>query len=264
MPNEIHLLLIADIVGKPGRKVVEQILPRLRAEYALDFIIANGENAAGGYGITPTVAEELFSLGVDCITSGNHVWERKEIIAYLNTESKLLRPLNYPQGVPGRGSGIFESNGRKIGVVNLQGRLFMNAIDCPFTVGRIEVEHMSRETPLIIVDFHAEATSEKKALGWALDGKVTAVIGTHTHVQTADEMIYPRGTAYITDCGMTGPFDSVIGVNKEKAVERFATQIPWRLDVAKVDLRFNAVMVRADVSSGKAISIERIERRLQE
>ena len=264
MPNEIHLLLIADIVGKPGRKVVEQILPRLRAEYALDFIIANGENAAGGYGITPTVAEELFSLGVDCITSGNHVWERKEIIAYLNTESKLLRPLNYPQGVPGRGSGIFESNGRKIGVVNLQGRLFMNAIDCPFTVGRIEVERMSRETPLIIVDFHAEATSEKKALGWALDGKVTAVIGTHTHVQTADEMIYPRGTAYITDCGMTGPFDSVIGVNKEKAVERFATQIPWRLDVAKVDLRLNAVMVRADVSSGKAISIERIERRLQE
>lgn len=264
MQNEIHILLIADIVGKPGRRAVEKILPRLKDEHSLDFVIANGENAAGGYGITQKVARELFDLGIDCITSGNHIWEHKEIIPFLNSEPKLLRPLNYPAGAPGRGSEIFEIRGIKVGVINLEGRLFMRTIDCPFAVGRVEVERMSKKTPLIIVDFHAEATSEKRAIGWFLDGKVTAVIGTHTHVQTADETILPGGTAYITDCGMTGAFDSVIGVKKEKAIERFSSQIPGRLDVAKKDIRLDAILLKADISSGRAISILKIEEKLEE
>jgi len=262
MRSEIHLLLIADIVGKPGRKAVEKILPRLKAAHSLDFIIANGENAAGGYGITQKVARELFELGIDCITSGNHVWEQKDIIPLLNSEPRILRPLNYPEGVPGRGSGIFQCGEFKIGVVNLEGRLFMRTIDCPFTAGRNEAKRMSQDASIIVVDFHAEATSEKKAFGWSLDGKVTAVLGTHTHVQTADEMILPGGTAYITDCGMTGAFDSVIGVKKKKAIERFSTQIPGRLDVAKNDVRLNAVLVKAD-TSGRALSILRMEERLE-
>ncbi len=264
MQNEIRILLIADIVGRPGRKAVEKILPKLKTKHSLDFIIANGENAAGGYGLTQKVAQELFNLGIDCITSGNHVWEQKEIIPFLGSEPRVLRPLNYPPGTPGSGSGIFESKGIRIGVMNLEGRLFMRTIDCPFTVGLKEVKRLSRETPIIMVDFHAEATSEKKAFGWFVDGKVTASVGTHTHVQTADEMILPGGTAYITDCGMTGAFDSVIGVKKKKAIKRFLSQLPGRLSVAKEDVRINAVLVRADVSSGKAISILRIEQSLQE
>lgn len=264
MQNEIHVLLIADIVGKPGRLAVEKILPTLKTEHSLDFIIANGENAAGGYGITQKVAQELFALGIDCITSGNHVWEHKEVISFLDSEPRILRPLNYPSGAPGRGSCIFDHTGIKIGVINLEGRLFMRTIDCPFEVGRKEIERMSEETPVIIVDFHAEATSEKRAFGWFMDGKVTAVIGTHTHVQTADETILPSGTAYITDCGMTGAFDSVIGVNKKKAIERFSSQIPRRLDVAKKDIRLNAFLVKADISTGESISILRIEQTLEE
>ncbi len=264
MRNEIHILLIADIMGRPGRKAVERLLPELRIEYPLDFVIANGENSAGGYGITHRIAQEIFDLGINCITSGNHIWAQKEVISLLNSDARVLRPLNYPPGVPGNGSGIYESDGIRIGVINLQGRLYMSSIDCPFRLGHNEVETMAKETPLIIVDFHAEATSEKKAFGWFMDGQVTALIGTHTHVQTADETILPGGTAYISDCGMTGAFDSVIGVNKEKAVENFLTQIPRRLDVAKEDIRMNAVLVKADVHTGKAISIVRIERSLEE
>jgi metallophosphoesterase (TIGR00282 family) len=263
MQNEISVLLIGDIMGKPGRKAVESILPRLRVEHSLDFIIANGENAAGGYGITQRVAQELFDLGIDCITSGNHVWEQKEAASLLASESRILRPLNYPSGTPGRGSGVFPLNDTKIGVINLQGRLFMRAIDCPFAVGTAEVEALSQETPIIIVDFHAEATSEKRALGWLMDGKVTAVIGTHTHVQTSDDTILPAGTGYITDCGMTGAFDSVIGVKKQKAIDNFVRQIPRRLDMAKDDVRMDAVVVKTD-PSGRAISILRIEERLKD
>ncbi len=264
MRSEIHILLIADIMGRPGRKAVEAILPRLRDEYSLDFIIANGENSAGGYGMTEKVAHELFDLGIDCLTSGNHIWEQKGILPYLDSETRILRPLNYPSGAPGHGSGIFESSGFKIGVVNLEGRLFMKNIDCPFASGLSAVQRVGEETPIIVVDFHAEATSEKKALGWYLDGNVTAVIGTHTHVQTADEAVLPGGTAYITDCGMTGAFDSVIGVNKEKAIENFVNQIPRRLDLGKKDIRLDGVVIVADSTSGRATSIVRIEEVLDE
>lgn len=264
MRSEINILLIADIMGRPGRRAVEAILPRLREEYSLDFIIANGENSAGGYGLTEKVAHELFDLGIDCLTSGNHIWEQKGILPYLDSEPRILRPINYPSGAPGRGSGIFESSGFKVGVVNLEGRLFMKNIDCPFSLGFSAIQRVGEETSIIIVDFHAEATSEKKALGWYMDGKVTAVIGTHTHVQTADETVLPGGTAYITDCGMTGAFDSVIGVNKEKAIENFINQIPRRLDLGKKDIRLDGVVIVADSESGRAASIVRIEEALEE
>lgn len=260
MPNsEINLLFIGDIVGKPGRRTVYRLLPGLYEKYQLDCVIANGENAAGGLGITPKIADELFKNGIDIITSGNHIWQKKEIFPYLDTTDRLLRPANYPSGVPGKGYTVFSLNsGLKLGVLNLEGRVFMKALDCPFCKAELVLKELKEITPIVVVDFHAEATSEKIAMGWFLDGKVSAVLGTHTHVQTSDETILPQGTAYITDVGMTGPIYSVIGMGKEAALRGFLTQLPQRFKPAKGPTSLQGVVVTIDSLSGKAIRITRI------
>lgn len=256
----MNILLIADIMGKPGRWAVSQILPELKKIYQIDFTIANVENAAGGFGLTKEIAQKIHSYGVDCLTSGNHIWDRKDIYPYLNESLRILRPANYPPDVPGRGAALFDSkNHSKIGVINIQGKVYIKEIDCPFRIAEKEIEKLKKETKIIILDLHAEATSEKMALGWYLDGKVSAVLGTHTHVQTADEIILPQGTAYITDVGMTGPHDSVIGITKEDAIARFLTQIPRRFTLADRDIKFCGALVKIDPDSGKALSIERIK-----
>ncbi len=255
----MRILFIGDIVGKPGRRAVRDLLPQLVAERSVDFVIANCENAAAGFGITREVVEDLYSYRVDVLTSGNHVWDKREVLDFIDDYETLLRPANYPEGVPGRGSVVVPApGGTYVGILNLAGRVFMPAVDCPFRTAEREIQKMKRKAPVVIVDFHAEATSEKQALGWFLDGKVTAVVGTHTHVQTADEEIRPGGTAYLTDAGMTGPFDSVIGMRKEAILERFLTQVPNRFDVAKGDVRLQGVLIEADPSSGRALKIERI------
>jgi len=246
--------MIGDIVGQPGRQVVKELLPGLRRQYGFSLVIANAENVAGGLGLTSTTAEELLSAGVDVLTSGNHIWAQKEIIPYLGGEMPILRPLNYPPGVPGKGYIV----NRQAMVVNLIGRTFMGDFDCPFrAIDRLltEVKH---KPPVIIVDFHAEATSEKVAMGRYLDGRVSAVLGTHTHVGTSDSQLLPQGTAYVTDVGMTGPVDSVIGMETEVVIQRFLTGIPHRMSVARGKTMFNAVSVRVDEKSGRAISIDRI------
>lgn len=256
----MRILFIGDIFGQPGRMAVAKVLPELCRESKFDIIIANGENASGGMGITSPIAQELFRLGIQVITTGNHVWKQKEIIEFLKTEPRLLRPLNYPPDVPGSGSIIIELDGIKVGVVNLMGRVFLTELDCPFRKGSKEIETIREKTPIIIVDMHSEATSEKVAMGWFLDGIVSAVIGTHTHVQTADEKILPGGTAFITDVGMTGPRDSVIGIKREIAIRRFLTQVPVRFEVAKGEAQFNAVIIEVDSNSGKATSIARVNK----
>lgn len=252
----MKILFIGDIFGRPGRIVCSRVLPTIKQEQQIDFVIANGENAAGGFGITPPVINELKLLGIDCITSGNHLWDQKEIIPYLNKENDdILRPLNYPDGVPGIGSHIY----KKIGIINLLGRTFVNSIiNCPFRTGIREAENIREKTKIIVVDFHAETTAEKQALALWLDGKVSAVLGTHTHVQTADERILPSGTAFITDVGMTGPFNSVIGTKPKESIERFLYGIPKRLKVANEGNRFNGVIVEINDETGKSISIERL------
>ena len=223
-------------------------------------MIANGENAAGGSGLTPWIAEELFDAGIDVLTSGDHIWKKREIYDFLESDSRLIRPANYPEGAPGRGSTVAGiRNVGKIGVVNLIGRVFMDAVDCPFERAREEVEKIRRITPVIIVDIHAEATSEKVAMGWYLDGEVSAVIGTHTHIQTADEKILPCGTAYLTDCGMTGPYDSVIGRKKEQILTRFLTQLPTRFEIATEDVEMHGVVIDIEQKTGKALSIRRVQ-----
>ncbi len=255
----MKILFIGDIVGKAGRRAIHGLLEKVVADDQIEFTIANGENAAGGMGITPQIAIEMLDEGVDVLTSGNHIWAKKEIIPFLDEESRLLRPANYPEGVPGRGAGVFRmGNGKKIGILNLEGRVFMKHLDCPFRVGEREVERLKQETNIVIVDFHAEATSEKMAMGWFIDGKVSAVLGTHTHIQTCDEKILDKGTAYITDVGMTGPLDSVIGIRKEVALERLLTHIPWKFDVATEDIELQGVVVEVDPRTGKSKSIERI------
>jgi hypothetical protein len=225
----------------------------------VDLVVVNGENAAAGFGLTIDLARELFELGVDVVTSGNHIWDKKEIFGYLDIQNRLLRPANYPSGAPGRGSGVFStSSGVKVGVLNLEGRVFMSNLECPFRTADILVEDLRRQTPIILVDFHAEATSEKAALGFYLDGRVSAVIGTHTHVQTADERILPKGTAYITDAGMTGSRDAVIGIRKELAIEKFLTQLPIRFEVAKKDPILCGVLVTINEETGLALSVQRI------
>lgn len=259
----MQVLVIGDIVGRPGREAVKKLLPKIVKKKGIEFVIANGENAAGGSGITPSICEELLSYGIDVITSGDHIWKKREIVDYIQSSKNLLRALNYPKGVPGWGSTIVESkNGIKIAVINLSGRIFMQPIECPFKASGEEVKKLKQKTSIIIVDIHAEATSEKIALGWHLDGKVSAVIGTHTHVQTADERILPNKTAYITDCGMTGPFDGVIGRKKEQILTRFITQMPTRFEMAESDVRLNGVVIDVDEKTGEANSIERIEVRL--
>ena len=255
----MRILFFGDIVGRPGRRAIDGILQKVLSDWRIEFTIANGENAAGGMGITPPIAIEILDQGVDVLTSGNHIWAKKEIISFLNEESRILRPANYPNRVPGRGQGIFESrNGQKVGVLNLEGRVFMRHLDCPFRVGEKEIEILRKQTNILIVDFHAEATSEKMAMGWFLNGKVSAVLGTHTHVQTSDEKILDEGTAYITDVGMTGPLASVIGIRKEIALERLLTQIPWKFDVATEEIELQGVVVEVDSETGKSRDIQRI------
>jgi len=255
----MRILFIGDIVGKPGRRAVRELLPRLVAERSVDFVIANCENAAAGFGITRDVVEDLYGDRIDVLTSGNHVWDKREVEDFIDDYETLLRPANYPDGVPGRGSVVMPApGGVYVGVLNLAGRVFMPPVDCPFRSAEREIQKIRQKTPIIIVDIHAEATSEKQALSWFLDGKVTAVVGTHTHVQTADEGIRPDGSAYISDAGMTGPFDSVIGTRKEAVLERFLRQVPNRFDVAKGDIRLQGVLIEADDKTGRALKIERI------
>ena len=255
----MNILFVADIFGSPGRRAVRDLLPELVSSMGIDFLVANVENAAAGFGVTKDILEEVKSLGVECMTSGNHIWDRKEALPLLDQEPLLLRPHNYPPGVPGTGSKVFRSrSGVNVGVLNLMGRVFMREIDCPFRAADREVEILSREAKVILVDFHAEATAEKVALCWHLDGRVSAIIGTHTHVQTADERIFPKGTGYITDAGMTGPHDSVIGVQKEQAIRKFLTQLPTRFEPATGDVRFQGVHLDVDEATGQCRHIERV------
>ena len=248
------ILMIGDIIGQPGRQAVSKLLRDLRQQYELDMIIANAENSAGGFGLTSTITRELMDTGIDVLTSGNHIWAQKEIIPYLDSELPILRPLNYPPGVPGRGYIIT----RQIMVVNLMGRTFMTALDCPFRAMDKLLAELEPKPPVIIVDFHAEATSEKVAMGRYLDGRVSAVLGTHTHVGTIDAQILPQGTAYVSDIGMTGPMDSIIGDEVESVLQRFLTGMPHRLSVGRGKPVFNAIMVEVAEDSGRAINIERI------
>jgi len=248
------VLAIGDIIGQPGRQAVYRFLPALRQKYAFDMIIANAENAAGGFGLTSIIAGELIEAGIDVLTSGNHIWAQKEIMDHLDGELPILRPLNYPHGVPGRGYLI----SRGVVVVNLMGRTFMNDIDCPFRAMDKLLAELESKPPVIIVDFHAEATSEKMAMGRYLDGRVSAVLGTHTHVGTIDTQILPRGTAYVTDIGMTGPTDSIIGDDVDSVIQRFLTGMPHRLSVGRGKPVFNAIKVEVAEDSGRAKSIERI------
>ena len=253
------ILAIGDIIGKPGRWAVNKLVPDLRQQYGVELVIANAENVAGGLGLTPTTAKELLSAGVDVLTSGNHIWAQKEIIPYLDGEMPILRPLNYPPGVPGRG---YIVNSQAM-VVNLMGRTFMGEIDCPFQAMDKLLAELEYKPPVIIVDFHAEATSEKMAMGRYLDGRVSAVLGTHTHVGTIDAQVLAQGSAYVTDIGMTGPMDSVIGDDTEAVLRRFLTGMPHRLSVGKGKTMFNAVLVRVADDSGRAISIDRIYREVE-
>jgi calcineurin-like phosphoesterase len=277
----VKILFIGDIVGQPGREAVKVLLPKLRAQHALDFVIANGENSAGGSGITAKIASEIFSAGVNVITSGDHVWDQKEVMELLANEKRFLRPLNYPVGTPGQGSGVFEvhnskSEGRvtrvpnpevrdsqssslRIAVLNAQGRTFMQPpLEDPFLLAAEEVKRLRERTKIIFVDFHAEATSEKIAFGRFLDGHVSAVVGTHTHVQTADEQIFPGGTAFLTDAGFTGPHEGVLGRQIEPVIKKFLTGMPQRFEVAKNHVLLHGVMIEIDDASGKAIKIQRV------
>jgi 2',3'-cyclic-nucleotide 2'-phosphodiesterase len=259
----LRILFIGDIVGSPGRKIVHDRLADILAQRSIDLCIANGENAASGFGITPRLAEELFASGVEVLTGGNHIWDRKEIFEFLPHEPRLLRPANFPNGSPGKGLFIGRAkNGVGYAVLNLQGRTFMTPIDDPFRAASEQLAKIPPDVKVILVDMHAEATSEKQAMGWFLDGKATVVLGTHTHVQTADNHVLPGGTAYITDVGMTGPHDSVIGMEKQAIIQRFLDGLPARFSVAEGDIQMNAVLIDADETTGHARSIERLNFRL--
>jgi hypothetical protein len=272
----VKLLFIGDIVGQPGRRAVAELLPKLREQHALDFVIANGENSAGGSGITPKTAAEIFSAGVDVITSGDHLWDQKEVMELLANEKRFLRPLNYPAGTPGHGSGVFQikvgssrcddrtaqravPTNLSIAVVNVQGRAFMQPpLENPFLLAAGEVKKLREQTKIIFMDFHAEATSEKIAFARFLDGQVSAVVGTHTHVQTADEQIFPGGTAYLTDAGFTGPHESVLGREIEPVIKRFLTGMPQRFEVAKNRVLLHGAVIEIDEATGKALKIQRV------
>jgi len=261
----MRILFIGDIVGRPGRDLVRHGLAALVEHHQIDLVIANAENSAAGFGITREIGDQLLDLGIDVLTSGNHIWDKKEALDYIGAEPRLLRPINYPAGVPGNGAYLARSKGGvSVGVINAMGRVFMLNIDDPFTRVPKEIETLRARTRIIFVDFHAEATSEKIAMGWHLDGKVTAVIGTHTHVQTADERILPKGTAYLTDVGMTGPHDSIIGVEIEPALGRFLNALPAKFETATANPRLNAVVVDADEQTGRATHIERLSYSLDE
>lgn len=257
--HNLNVLFIADIVGKPGMDAVAGLLPGLKKSHHIDLCIANGENAEGGNGLTEVLARQLFSLGVDVITGGNHTWGNAQFRGYLDSTQKVLRPLNYPPAAPGRGSTVVMTARQiPVAVLNLQGRTFMYAIDCPFRTGHEEVDRLREKSRIIIVDFHAEATAEKAALAWYLDGSVSAIIGTHTHVQTADERILPRGTAFLTDVGMTGPHDSVIGMDPAVAIKRFTTVLPEKYRMASANIRLNGAVITIDTETGRALKISRV------
>lgn len=256
----MRILFLGDIVGKPGREAVKRFLKSLQLEYEIDVVIANGENAAAGKGLTKEIADELYGYGIEFLTMGNHVWDNRDIMNFIDRESKLIRPANYPIGAPGQGYGFIRVKGKKVGVLNLSGRIFLPPLEDPFSGAIRYINQMKQETPIIILDFHAEATSEKVALGWFLDGKVSAVLGTHTHIQTADARVLPQGTAYITDVGMTGPRDSVLGVKKEIIINRFLTQLPAKFELATGAIQMNAVVLDIDEESGKSRHIEAIQR----
>ncbi len=256
----MRVIFIGDIVGKIGRNAVKALLPNLLDKYKIDLVIANGENVAGGFGLTEVLVSELFKIGVHVITTGNHVWDKKEIVNYISKDNRLLRPLNYPPGVPGYGSVIYTlPTGIKAGIINLSGRVFMPSADCPFRTIMPEIEYLKKETNILIIDLHAEATSEKIAFGYFVNGKVSAVIGTHTHVQTADEKILSHGTAYITDVGMTGPANSVIGIGIDQIIQRFLTGMPDRFITASGNGILSAVVIEINNDSGKATAIQRLQ-----
>ena len=261
----MKLLFIGDIVGSPGRDAIRALLPQLKQQHAIDFVVANAENAAGGTGITPRIANDLFQSGCDVLTAGDHVWKRREILDIITDNARILRPLNMPSTAPGNGSGVYTlASGVAVAVVVLLGRVFIDAMtDSPFLVMRDAVNTLRQKTNIIILDFHAEATSEKVAMGWFLDGKISALLGTHTHIQTADERVLPKGTAYITDVGMTGPCDSVIGRNKEKVIERFLTGMPTRFELGVNDIQLHGALVDIDEANGKAKTITRIKQLYQ-
>ncbi|MBN1232651.1 MAG: TIGR00282 family metallophosphoesterase [Candidatus Coatesbacteria bacterium] len=258
----MRLLFIGDIIGKPGREVVANVLPKLVSEYSLDLVVANGENLAGGFGITRNLYGKLLHYGVDIVTSGNHIFDRQDASDLLEKENRILRPANYPSEVPGKGFILYQSikkaDLKKAAVVNLIGRVYMNTSECPFRIMKELLPLLQENTRIIIVDFHAEATAEKQAMGFFLDGWVSIVIGTHTHVQTADERILPKGTGFITDVGMTGPFDSVIGMRKEGSIKKFITGMPVRYKIASEDLRFNGLIAEIDDETGKCLSLSRL------
>ena len=261
----MKILLIGDVVGSPGRQAVKKIVPILRKDKVIDFVVCNAENAAGGSGITPAVADELLDVQVDVLTSGDHIWKKKEMFERMEKDKRILRPANYPESCPGSGASILKSNsGFSVGVVNILGRVFTRHInECPFMKAEKEIKKLSKDTKIILVDIHAEATSEKIALGRFLDGKVSAVFGTHTHVQTADEKILPRGSAYITDLGMTGPQDSVIGRKVETIIEHFLTCMPAKFTLAENDIELQGAIIEVDEKTGKAVSIERVKEKLK-
>jgi metallophosphoesterase (TIGR00282 family) len=255
----MDILFIADIVGAPGRRVVEELLPKAVDHYYIDLVVANGENASGGIGITPQVADQLLGQGVDVLTSGNHIWKHKEILPYLDDTDRLLRPANYPPETPGQGLTIVETAaGESAAIICLEGRVFMSALECPFRTVNQLLETIPPKVKVILVDMHAEATSEKQAMGWHLDGRVSAVVGTHTHVQTADERILPGGTGYISDAGMTGPVDSVIGMKREIILERFLTQRPQPFRVATQNLQLQGVVLKID-AQGHCREVRRVQ-----
>ena len=261
----MRILFIGDIVGKPGRDLVRRGLPGIVDFHRIDLVIANAENAAAGFGITREIGDQLLEWGVDVMTSGNHIWDKKEAIDYIGIEPRLLRPLNFPAGVPGNGSYVARTeSGVPVGVINAMGRVFMLNIDDPFSGLLREIDKVKQRARVVFVDFHAEATSEKVAMGWHLDGRVTAMVGTHTHVQTADERILPKGTAYLTDVGMSGPHDSVIGVDVNAALGRFLNAMPTRFETASGNPRLNGVIIEADEATGVATDIERISYSLNE
>jgi metallophosphoesterase (TIGR00282 family) len=256
--RQLDILFIGDVVGRPGRDVLTRALARMRVTGFPDLVIANGENAAGGFGLTRDVYHELLNAGVQVLTMGNHTWDKRDIFDFIGESDHLVRPINYPEGTPGRGYTVVEAGGHLVGIVNVMGRVFMPTLDCPFRTVERAIEDIVSETRVILVDIHAEATAEKMALAHHLDGRVSAVFGTHTHVQTADECILPGGTGYLTDAGMTGPYRSIIGMQSDLAVKKMMTQLPTRLEVAEGPAQFNAVRITVEVRTGRTLTIERL------
>lgn len=256
----MKVLFIGDVVGNPGRKALKELINPLKKELNIDFCIANGENSAGGSGITYVVAQEIYKAGIDAITLGNHTWSKREITNFIDEDPRIVRPANYPPQLPGKGSTVIEGPAGKIGIVNVMGRVYMDNIDCPFRAVENEIEYLKSFVKVIIVDIHAEATSEKSAMAWYLDGRVSCVLGTHTHVQTSDERILPFGTGFITDVGMTGPYEGILGVDRNIIIEKFITGMPLKFEIARGSLQFNAVQLDIDEKNGKTLSINRIRK----